>query len=1545
MSRTVVGYLDANGDAVNRLNVDVPLQLKAAKAIGRVTGHPDSGFPPQPEEYRRRSILVESQGHRGARGLWPESVVPAFARAMALGVHSLELDVHLTKDGVLVVYHDEVLQSGTVPDEFVGKRISELTAAQISTIDAAVVNPQYPEQQPVRWAAIPTLREVLDLADRLDWAGTWLIEAKTNPAEVSEREATEKQKGPWPEGRVRELIGAIMDEFDERDQTYRILDFDWRGVALASELAAERTGNLPEGLVALVEERDREDLLRWFDDPGADVDNIPAAAKAAGATVLSAWDTMVTPELMAQARAVGIAVSVWTVNDADRMRELIAMGVSGIITDHPDVLRTVLLELGLNVPRSVTGASTAADREAASAGLRRARETAAAVGNDVLRERALDLLATVERLATEPSASQAAPDNVGKDSGDRQAELASALEELAATARELGLADPTQLYTGGTVTDPLARQLLDLHALDKLIAEIETRRVSDLSAWIAGVGESRELVVAADSDAELARAVAAAVLEDRSSEGLEARYVVSQGGAVRGRRGGFDGEPVSMRVLMSPSGDEFLVGVFTRVNDRWIERWLDRDGQPVPESEAKTSVERIADEAREHVNLPEFGHPLIGSGTPTPSVPEPPEPDRDGGFVPESAFDPDAPRELGTEPRAGEDYPITRTGAGEPDAVARFAERLRELGVDAVLVGDAAVSKYLPQSREASIAGFLVDRLDTEVIDELSENYQLRVDRGDDGAVVAAHIRVGDIDIDVRVTRDGFDDAVFERGVENGCATTEDVIVMSLRARADSGSQEYHDAVLMLARAFDAEADLDYEYIDAKAQEFGFDHAWDEIWDIAATGVNDARTDESREVAAGLFIDTASDGRADDDGLDTSDDSFDTDDPAELDPDEMAEPEGFSDSRLRQLHSEFAQGRFEERWASQGGDVDVDEVRADTRKAVTAWRQFDAYASGEQRTALLTAEGTGETAGIPWEFRRDANWLDWFEDDPSGVVDKLRSYDDPLADITYLLGLDPHFPIPDYADPTMLLVPGTVPVGRAHIGIGNISADRIIVVVGDAGPARDIAGDDSLLDLARNLYSTVSAEDPDSSVAVVVASGYGLLSADGSALNGLLASTAEQSRAERRTPPELHLVGVQSGAAATAVATARDDVPAEVMTEVRIAPQADLWHNIDSLSAGTQFGRIAVTSSNPTSPLTEADSSLTDGAVPIHPDDVVSVILGRHPDFAEPATPDTSGQPAEPSDVDPLTVAEITLGDQEADQAGGDSSDGTRDTDTDTGSATQLGLPDGFYPSPEAFDDAIKKAADLVAREEAEKRKAEIVENDAEEPPAQPGDGRPPAMRRRVPGDLDEQRELVEELLTGLALSGKQWADARDRLLGALASAGGSDSVSQARVWAEQTDGVTRIRVDGLGDSRYWEQLYSRVDVGPDEAQVISDARAALDVWVADPDMRAAVSAIVEKALADPFGPLVEDPVTVTEAIDPAMTVSVSRDGDGTVYINLDLQQGVHYALTLDGETLSYRATIGGGEGSEADLVVRAHVDRLLELVGAPRDELWRLVR
>ena len=87
---------------------------------------------------------------------------------------------------------------------------------------------------------------------------------------------------------------------------------------------------------------------------GLDIDDFdgsaPRAIKAAGGDIWSSYHKEVDAAVIKQAQALGLQVNVWTVNDASRMRELIAMGVDGIITDYPDRLRQVALELGLPLP-------------------------------------------------------------------------------------------------------------------------------------------------------------------------------------------------------------------------------------------------------------------------------------------------------------------------------------------------------------------------------------------------------------------------------------------------------------------------------------------------------------------------------------------------------------------------------------------------------------------------------------------------------------------------------------------------------------------------------------------------------------------------------------------------------------------------------------------------------------------------------------------------------------------------------------------------------------------------------------------------------------------------------------------------------------------------------------------------------------------------------------------------------------------------------------------------------------------------------------------
>lgn len=275
-------------------------------------------------------MAVEIQGHRGARGLWPENTVPGFARAIELGVDVLELDVGLTADGVPVLHHDQTLRPDTVRDRgpyrprdpmfpYVGRPIRELTLAQVKTVDAGMRHERFAETQtPLPGAEVPTLAEVCELVAPHDVL--LAVEIKTDPS--------------WPE--VETITAAavkVLEAYGLASRS-RILAFDWRVLKVAR-------GLLPVGeRVALVEPDTLFDTS-WLagQDPDA---GLAAAAARAGATMISPKRVMVTPELVAAAHGLGLPVVVWTVNEPAEMARHVALGVDAIVTDYPDRLRAVL---------------------------------------------------------------------------------------------------------------------------------------------------------------------------------------------------------------------------------------------------------------------------------------------------------------------------------------------------------------------------------------------------------------------------------------------------------------------------------------------------------------------------------------------------------------------------------------------------------------------------------------------------------------------------------------------------------------------------------------------------------------------------------------------------------------------------------------------------------------------------------------------------------------------------------------------------------------------------------------------------------------------------------------------------------------------------------------------------------------------------------------------------------------------------------------------------------------------------------------------------
>ncbi|HLE95863.1 MAG TPA: glycerophosphodiester phosphodiesterase family protein [Candidatus Thermoplasmatota archaeon] len=234
--------------------------------------------------------------HRGSPREAPENTLASFRRGLA-HTPAIELDVHLTQDGALVVAHDGFL-GRTLPGR---GRLGDLTLAQVRSLDAgAWFGPTFTGER------VPTLEEALDLAGP---AGLVDVEAKT-------------LDGPYP-GLV-EAVGKLALARGMRDRVM-LTSFD-------PDAAHEFKVRFPEM---------RSGLIAMFDVGAKDVE---AVAHYADALVLR--HDLVTAEVLAAARRQGLLVMAWTVNDAVRARELWGLGVDAVVTDVPGEMAGAAREAG-----------------------------------------------------------------------------------------------------------------------------------------------------------------------------------------------------------------------------------------------------------------------------------------------------------------------------------------------------------------------------------------------------------------------------------------------------------------------------------------------------------------------------------------------------------------------------------------------------------------------------------------------------------------------------------------------------------------------------------------------------------------------------------------------------------------------------------------------------------------------------------------------------------------------------------------------------------------------------------------------------------------------------------------------------------------------------------------------------------------------------------------------------------------------------------------------------------------------------------------------
>jgi glycerophosphoryl diester phosphodiesterase len=302
------------------------------------------------------SFAFDLEGHRGTRGLAPENTLAAFRKALAIGVTTIETDMGVTRDDVVVISHNPNLSPDLVRDPeghwlaSQGPQIRSLTFAELRRYDIGRINPQsayarqFPEQQAADGERFPKLSELFDLGKASGKPVRFNIETKITPESGADT--------PDPATFARLVVAAVKAA--NMSERVTVQSFDWRTLVEVKRLAPEI-----ETSCLTIQARDMDTIkapdnepspwhagLRLRDHGGS----LPALVKASGCGVWSMLWRNLTAKDLADAHALGLKVLPWTVNDRSEMRRLIDLGVDGIITDYPDRLREVMADKGMTLP-------------------------------------------------------------------------------------------------------------------------------------------------------------------------------------------------------------------------------------------------------------------------------------------------------------------------------------------------------------------------------------------------------------------------------------------------------------------------------------------------------------------------------------------------------------------------------------------------------------------------------------------------------------------------------------------------------------------------------------------------------------------------------------------------------------------------------------------------------------------------------------------------------------------------------------------------------------------------------------------------------------------------------------------------------------------------------------------------------------------------------------------------------------------------------------------------------------------------------------------
>lgn len=302
--------------------------------------------------------VFDLEAHRGGRDVRPENTLYSYAYAIELGATSIECDMQLTKDGQIVMSHNPILNSDITRDEN-GNYIENnkydirlMTVDELKKFDVGVMDPNCGEYYDLHGktqftydAKIPTLEELMQLIQSYGDKNIVLnIETKSYPDPVSAG-----YKNNADPKKFVEVFNNIVKKYDMEDRVV-LQSFDWQTLIEMKKLNPNiSTSTLWQEQPSWG--RDSESLRRYEKKKspwlgGLDIKdyqgNPVKAAHAIGADIISPYYTEISKQDVDEAHSLGMKVVPWTVNNEKDMNMLLDMGVDGIISDKPWLLKQVL---------------------------------------------------------------------------------------------------------------------------------------------------------------------------------------------------------------------------------------------------------------------------------------------------------------------------------------------------------------------------------------------------------------------------------------------------------------------------------------------------------------------------------------------------------------------------------------------------------------------------------------------------------------------------------------------------------------------------------------------------------------------------------------------------------------------------------------------------------------------------------------------------------------------------------------------------------------------------------------------------------------------------------------------------------------------------------------------------------------------------------------------------------------------------------------------------------------------------------------------------